>query len=45
MSNLSSLKDNRPTLASLAKITKNVMLLLVLSSYISVSATAAQIQI
>ena len=44
MSDLPSLNEIRPNLASLAKITKDVTVILDLSSYKSVTVTAAQIQ-
>ncbi|CCK70302.1 Sog2p KNAG_0E00340 [Huiozyma naganishii CBS 8797] len=44
MSDLPSLNDIRPNLASLAKITKDVTVILDLSSYKSVSVIAAQLQ-
>lgn len=44
MTDLPSLNEIRPNLASLAKTTKDVTVILDLSSYKSVSATAAQIQ-
>lgn len=44
MSDLPSLNEIRPNLASLAKVTKDVTVVLDLSSYKSVSATVGQIQ-
>lgn len=44
MSDLPSLNEIRPNLASLAKITKDVTVILDLSSYKSVTVTAAQMQ-